>query len=76
MKGGNFFELQLFCGGLATLFPGTATVESDFSIVNYEKDRYRAKLTDFSLEGIMQAKQYDLVMSLLKRKANNNDDHT
>jgi hypothetical protein len=67
VKGEKFLQLELFCGGLATLLPGTASVESDFSIVNYEKDQYRAKLTDFSLEGIMHAKQYDLVMSLMKR---------
>ena len=50
--------LSAFCGGLSTVFPGTATVESDFSIVNFEKTTGRKALTDFSLEGILQAKQY------------------
>ena len=37
---GRFEILKDFCGGLATVFPGTATVESDFSTVNYEKNDY------------------------------------
>jgi hypothetical protein len=52
----RFCSLREFCGGLATAFPGTSTVESDFSIVKWEKDVGRASLTDFSLEGILHAK--------------------
>lgn len=63
ISGNKFAAIKEFCGGLATIFPGTATVESDFSIVNYEKDQYRTALTDFSLEGILHAKQYDLITS-------------
>ena len=48
-----------FCGGIASAFPGTSTVESDFSIVKYEKDEYRMSLTDFSLEGILHSKQFE-----------------
>ena len=33
-----FPKLMDFCGGLATAFPNTASVESDFSIINWEKD--------------------------------------
>ena len=51
--------LRVFCGGLATIFPGTATAESDFSIVKFEKSAGRKRLTDFFLEGILHAKQYD-----------------
>jgi hypothetical protein len=29
--------LERFVGGLATIFPCTSTVESDFSVVKYEK---------------------------------------
>jgi hypothetical protein len=29
--GARFAKLRQFCGGLATVFPGTATVESDLS---------------------------------------------
>ena len=45
-----------FCGGLASIFANTATVESDFSVLGLEKDEYRLSLTDLSLEGIMHAK--------------------
>ena len=54
-----FKQLENFCGGLATVFPGTANVESNFSILKWEKDNGRTALTHFSLEGIMHAKQYD-----------------
>jgi len=54
----EFEPLKLFFGGLATIFPGTVTVESDFSLINWEKDVYRSSLTDFSLEGILHSKQY------------------
>ena len=55
----NHFEpLKRFFGGLATVFPGTAAVESDFSLINWEKDDYCTNLTDLSLEGILHCKQY------------------
>lgn len=56
--GGRFPVLREFCGGLATVFPGTATVESDFSMLKYIKNDFRSSLTDFSLEGILHAKQF------------------
>ena len=49
--------LVTFVGGLATTFPGTSTVESDFSVIGWEKDEYRCSLSDLSLEGILHAKQ-------------------
>ena len=49
--------LVAFAGGLATTFPGTSTVESDFSVLGWEKDEYRTMLSNLSLEGILQAKQ-------------------
>jgi hypothetical protein len=49
--------LEKFVGGLATIFPGTSTVESDFSVVKYEKNKNRMSLTDASLEGILHAKE-------------------
>ena len=61
---GRFDILRDFCGGIGTVFPNTATVESDFSILGWEKDEYRKSLTDLSLEGIMQCKQFDLFSSL------------
>jgi len=46
-----------FCGGLATKFSGTSSVESDFSLIGLEKDEYRTGLNDLSLKGILHAKQ-------------------
>jgi len=55
---GRFEILRDFCGGIATVFANTASVESDFSILGWEKDQYRLSLTDLSLEGILHCKQY------------------
>ena len=60
----QYKSLRDFCGGIATVFANTATVESDFSILGWEKDEYRMSLTDLSLEGIMQCKQFKLLHSL------------
>jgi competence protein ComGC len=48
-----------FSSGLATVFPGTAVVESEFSVLKYEKNSFRTSLLDLTLEGIMHSKQYD-----------------
>ena len=53
-----------FFGGLATVFPGTATVESDFSDVKWTKDEYSHSLSDFSLESKLHARQFDVLQSL------------
>jgi hypothetical protein len=50
-------KLRQFCGGLSTVFPGTATVESDISALKWEHDEFRSTLTELSLEGVMQCKQ-------------------
>ena len=50
--------LQELCGGFAAAFPKTATVESDFSIIDWEKDECIMDLTELSLEGILHSKQY------------------
>ena len=63
---GQFENLKEFCGGLDTVFPGTATVESDFSIVNFEKNDHRAALTNLSLEGILHSKQFTTMQSFCK----------
>jgi hypothetical protein len=47
-----------FCGVIATLFHGTNTVESDFSSLHWEKDAFRKSLSNFELEGVLQAKQW------------------
>jgi len=55
---GHFMQLHQLCGGLATAFPNTTSVESDFSIVKWEKNDSRSSLTSLSLAGIMHAKQF------------------
>ena len=54
-------NVKEFTAGLSCIFPGTAAVESDFSIIGYEKNDYRSNLTDFSLEGILHCKQFNLL---------------
>jgi hypothetical protein len=49
--------LHDFFGGLATVFPGTSSVEADFSDLKWTKDMYSTSLSDFSLE----AKLYEAV---------------
>jgi len=66
--------LKEFCRGLASVFPSTITVESDFSIINFEKNFHRSALTDLSLEGTLHLKQFDMVKKLKKDK--NKDSET
>ena len=61
VQGKKFDVLRDFCGAIASVFPNTATVESDFSVLGWEKDEYRQSLTDLSLEGIIQCKQFELM---------------
>src|SRR5204863_2346813 len=60
----EFIVLRDFFGGIVSVFPNTATVESDFSILGWEADEYRRSLTNLSLEGIIQCKQFELLNSL------------
>jgi len=53
---GWFGHLQLFCGGLATVFANTTLIESDFSILKWEMDENRTCLMHLSLDGVFQAK--------------------
>jgi hypothetical protein len=39
-------------------------IESDFSILGWERDEYRSALMDFSVEGIMHAKQFKALQSI------------
>ena len=61
---GRFEILRDFCGGIATVFANTTSVESDFSILGWEKDKFRLSITDLSLEGIMHCKQYVALANL------------
>ncbi|XXQ34262.1 HAT C-terminal dimerization domain-containing protein [Plasmodiophora brassicae] len=60
----RFPILQQFCGGIATVFPHNAQVESDFSIVKSLKDQFRVAITDLSLEGCQHCMQYEYLQSL------------
>jgi len=64
-SGGQYNFLKDFCGGIATVFPNTATVEADFSWLSWNKDEFRKSLTDLSLEGIMQCKQFSVLSGLM-----------
>lgn len=65
---GRFPDLQDFCGGIATIFPNTARVEADFSTIKREKNLLRLSLSDFSLEGILHASQFELLQTLQETK--------
>jgi hypothetical protein len=62
---GRFLTLRSFCGGLATAFANTTSVESDFSILKWEKDEHRSSMTNLSLEGIFQTKQHRVLVNIL-----------
>ena len=62
---GRFPILRQLRGGLATTFPNTTSVESDFSIVQWEKDNSRTSRTSLSLAGVMHAKQFEVLKDML-----------
>jgi hypothetical protein len=41
------------CAASQGVFPGTATVESDFSMLKWEYDEFRSTLSELSLKGIV-----------------------
>jgi hypothetical protein len=48
----QFGHLQSLCGGLATVFANTTSVENNFSILKWEMDENRTYLMHLSLEGV------------------------
>jgi hypothetical protein len=62
LLGDRFTPLRDFAGGLATVLPSAATVESDFSLMKWEKNKFRSVQTDLSLEGILHYKQYEAIL--------------
>jgi len=52
----RFGHLWSFCGGLATVFANTTSVENNFSILKWEMDENRTCLMHLSLKGVFQAK--------------------
>ena len=61
---GRFPILCDFCVGIAIVLTNTASVESDFSVLGWEKDEYRLSITDLSLEGVLHCKQYAVIEKL------------
>jgi len=61
---GKFEILHNFCGGIAAVFANTVSVESDFSILGWERDEYRFSMMDLSLEGVLHCKQYKMLQKL------------
>jgi hypothetical protein len=63
--GKEYNALKDFCGGIASVMPGTSSVESDFSLTDWTSDPHSKSLTDFSsLESILHCKQYRTMESL------------
>jgi hypothetical protein len=60
----EFPTLRLFACGLASVFPGISTVESDFSILKFNKSDNRSSLADLSVEGEFDAGQWTAVERL------------
>jgi len=59
-----FKALRSFCGGLASAFANTTSVESDFSILKWESNPNRTCMMHLSLEGIFQSKQRAVLESM------------
>ena len=60
----RFHLLCEFSGGLASTYPGTSRVKSDFSILGVEKNEYQTSLMDLSVDGIMHAKQFSELQAI------------
>jgi hypothetical protein len=56
-----FNRLHQFCDGLAMAFPNTMSVESNFSILKWEKDDTCTSMTNLTLKGIFQCKQMNQI---------------
>jgi hypothetical protein len=56
---------EKFWERLATALPGTSSMESKSSIVNWANDNGRICLPDIFLEGIFHSKQFEKVSSIL-----------
>ena len=62
---GRFDHLKDCAEGLASSFPHTATIESDFSIVQLETDGGRGQLEHYSLEGIVQCNEHERLKAVV-----------
>jgi hypothetical protein len=61
---GRFEHLRIFCSGLANAYANTTSIESGFSILEWEKDDFRQSMMNLTLEGNFQAKQDCVVMGV------------
>ncbi|KAH8944818.1 hypothetical protein BDL97_12G005300 [Sphagnum fallax] len=68
LLGSRFPALFEFAGGLASVFPGTSTVEADFSRLRREKDIFKQSLSDFGLECVLHAQQHKRLLQLTAKK--------
>lgn len=59
-----FKTLAELCGGSISVLPDTATVEMEFSIMQWKKHAQHAHLTNLSLKGIFQCKQLSKALKL------------
>jgi hypothetical protein len=69
---GYYPHLQHFSGGSCTVFPGSSTVESDISILKFEKYDHRTSLSDISIEGIFHTRRFEEVEQLQVESKNGN----
>ena len=65
--GSRFPSLHAFAGGLATVFPGTSTVEADFSRLRREKSLFRQNLSDFGLECVLHSQQHKELQTIVAK---------
>ena len=63
----EYRELREFAGGIATVMPGTSSVEADFSLINWHKNPNSKSMTDFSLESILHSKQHTRLAALASK---------
>jgi len=49
---GRFENLRMLCGGLANVVANTTSIESDFSILKWEKYDFQQSMMNLTLEGI------------------------
>jgi hypothetical protein len=60
----NYPLLIKLAGRIATVISTTASVESDFSVVKYVKNPSKSSLSNFSLQGLMAARDLAPVSKL------------
>ena len=53
-----------FATNMLTIYPTTARVEGDFSVMGFEKNEYRSSMMNITLESIMHCKQFEKLQKL------------